>query len=235
MVTRSPVMAAGAGWRLRSRPAMEWTDQETTTLISLWPTHSAAQIAARLQCSREAVTGKPCACAPRACCRAASPSTTRTIHGHYGIADHRDRAGSILVLIPPPQLTTRSRCSPARSSTSTTAAATGRSAKRTRSRRCSAVPVRCRGGAIARTIRGSRRKAKPCQPSLHAKPAARAATAIVGELALRCDSAEELGQRACAGATSASNCAKVSSLAAAMSRPTAALDHRPTQKPGRAV
>jgi len=37
---------------------MEWTDQETTTLISLWPTSSAEQIAKRLQCSRSAVVGK---------------------------------------------------------------------------------------------------------------------------------------------------------------------------------
>lgn len=35
-----------------------WTDEQISELIRLWPTHSAAQIAARLHCSREAVTGK---------------------------------------------------------------------------------------------------------------------------------------------------------------------------------
>jgi GcrA cell cycle regulator len=37
---------------------MEWTDQETTTLINLWPVSSAAQIAARLSRSRSAVCRK---------------------------------------------------------------------------------------------------------------------------------------------------------------------------------
>jgi GcrA cell cycle regulator len=37
---------------------MHWTDQETTTLINLWPTTSVAQIAARLQRSRNSICKK---------------------------------------------------------------------------------------------------------------------------------------------------------------------------------
>jgi len=51
--------------RLRQRGALPhtpkataWNDQDTRLLIELWPTHSASQIAARLHCSRSAVTAK---------------------------------------------------------------------------------------------------------------------------------------------------------------------------------
>ena len=37
---------------------MEWTDLETRTLVDLWPTTSAAQIARRLQRSRNSISGK---------------------------------------------------------------------------------------------------------------------------------------------------------------------------------
>ena len=37
---------------------MHWTDEETRTLVSLWPTSTAAQIATRLHRSNSAIAGK---------------------------------------------------------------------------------------------------------------------------------------------------------------------------------
>ena len=113
---------------------MLWTDEETRELITLWPTNSASQIASRLDRPRAAVTGK----VNRLRQEGALPAD---VIKHYVVAPlqarpKRDRTA----------WATAGLCRDGAvrhiDSSLTTAAATGRSARSTRSPPCSAAAWR---------------------------------------------------------------------------------------------